>query len=187
MAAILASLHRAHPSYLPIKETSLSLSCLSWVAKWVWVHVLGLRGFSCMQLSSFAKTMFMLIFYPCVNLVFVKYFAQLVLCVFFFSPLQWSWPWSWTACTVEFATLASTQTLSWSTLREQGGSPSLISRVTLLLSALALYSCSMEKSINGWAGRKEWAQCLSASSFGPLLSSIVSPHLTSCSVSLRWL
>ena len=76
--------------------------------------------------------------------------VEMVLCV-----LQWSWPWSWTACTAAFATLASTQTLSWSTPRERGGSPSLISRATLLLSVLALYSCSMEKSINGWVERKE--------------------------------
>lgn len=79
-----------------------------------------------------------------------EYLVEMVLVV-----LQWSWPWSWTACTAAFATLASTQTLSWSTPRERGGSPSLISRATLLLSVLALYSCSMEKSINGWVERKE--------------------------------
>lgn len=74
--------------------------------------------------------------------------------------LQWSWPWSWTVCTVGFATLASTQTPSWNTPREQGGSPSLISRATLLLSVLALYSCSMGKSINGWVKRNESSVCL---------------------------
>lgn len=108
-----------------------------------------------------------------------EYLVEMVLVV-----LQWSWPWSWTACTAAFATLASTQTLSWSTPRERGGSPSLISRATLLLSVLALYSCSMEKSINGWVERKE--SCV----FRPPLSApffldLSPPRLTSCLVSLE--
>lgn len=70
------------------------------------------------------------------------------------SFLQWSWPWSWTACTEGSATPALTRTPSWSTPKERGGWPSLISRATLLLSALALCSCSTERSINGWVASR---------------------------------
>lgn len=104
---------------------------------------------------------------------FCEYFVELFLS--FFPRLQWSWPWSWTACMVVFAMLASTQTLSWSTPKEQGGSPSLISRATLLLSVLALYSCSMEKSINGWVQR---TQCFCVS---PSFFICLSPHFLFCS------
>lgn len=136
------------------------------LATWAWVYILSLCVYVLVYVIMFMSLAF----------VWKTFFVNIVFELFFFTPLQWSWPWSWTACMAGFATQASTQTLSWSTPKEQGGSPSLISRATLLLSVLALYSCSMEKSINGWVLSVFWS---------PLLSSFVFLHLTCCSVSLK--
>lgn len=159
--------------------TAVHLMCLCSLATWPWLHELSLCVFAhnyWLLPESFS-------FYRLP--LHIKFVCECCYSLGALCLLQWSWPWSWTVCMVGFATLASTQTLSWNTPRERGGSPSLISRATLLLSVLALYSCSMGKSINGWVKRNESSVFLCLPPQPLFFFYLSHPHLVSRSASLK--